>query len=264
MLVNIKDDFDLMKIAESGQCFRANREADGSFCFLAMDNKCIIRAVSESEYEVSVSEKQWKEFWEHYFDFGLDYAKVRKLADGHKDDFMIKSCEDGCGIRILNQNPWEMLISFIISQRKSIPAIKTCIEKLCRSFGKVCEGFYAFPEPEALVKADNEVLADCGLGYRLEYIKDAAAKVFYHELDLEQISELPDEELGAVLKSVKGVGDKVANCIMLFAYHRTASVPVDTWVKKIMEEDYGGENPFLKYGDAAGIMQQYAFYHKRQ
>lgn len=265
MIVTVKDDFNIKRIAESGQCFRANPDRDGSFCFLAGNKKCIVRQVGEGsgEYEVSVNEAEWDGFWKHYFDLELNYSEIRKTAGRMKDEFMTAACESGKGIRILNQDPWEMLISFIISQRKSIPAIKSCIEKLSAACGGDMGDFFAFPTPEALDEADSGILAACGLGYRLEYIKDAAHKVRYGELDLESIKELADEELRNTLKEVKGVGDKVANCIMLFAYHRTGSVPIDTWVKKIMEEDYGGANPFLKYGENAGIMQQYAFFYKR-
>ncbi len=266
MKVTVKDDFNIRIIAESGQCFRANPGAeDGSFCFIAEDKKCEIKPIPGAciEYEVSVSEEEWNTYWHKYFDFECNYSNVRKEASKHNDCFMMKACEEGRGIRILRQNKWEMLISFIISQRKNIPAIKSCIEKICTNFGKKMDGFYAFPTPKELFEADEKVLATCGLGYRLEYIRDAAEKVYKKELVLDELCRLSDDELRSALKTVKGVGDKVANCVMLFAYHRTASVPVDTWVKKIMEEDYCGGNPFPKYGEAAGIMQQYAFFYKR-
>lgn len=264
MIVTVKDDFNIKRIAESGQCFRANPGAeDGSFCFIAEDRKCLIKRVAGHDYDVSVSEAEWNTFWFRYFDFECNYSNVRQKATVKNDDFMARACEAGQGIRILRQDKWEMLVSFIISQRKSIPAIKSCIEKLCESFGKKKDGFYAFPTPKELFEADEAKLSACGLGYRLPYIRDAAEKVYKKELILDELCGLNDDELRETLKTVKGVGDKVANCVMLFAYHRTASVPVDTWVKKIMEEDYNGENPFLKYGEAAGIMQQYAFFYKR-
>ncbi len=251
-------DFDLGKTAESGQVFRARKVDDGAWEFIARDKR-IVLASNEN-----FSEKIKKDsFWADYFDLDRDYEAARNLAVKRDDKFMIAACKAGEGIRILKQDPWEMLISFIISQRKSIPAIRTSIERLCTNFGERKNGFFAFPTPEALAKADTSSLAECGLGYRLEYVRDAAEKTADRELDLEAFRELDDDELLASLKSVKGVGDKVANCIMLFAYGRTARVPVDVWIKKIIDEDYKGENPFPAYGEYAGIMQQYAFYYKR-
>lgn len=251
-------DFDLKKTAESGQVFRAKKVGDDTWEFIARDNRIVLNA--NEDFKKAVSNHP---FWKNYFDLDRDYEKVRMEAVKRKDTFMTAACEAGAGIRLLNQDPWEMLVSFIISQRKSIPAIQTCIEKICLGFGKKMDGYYAFPTPEELLRADTEALSACGVGYRLEYIRDAAEKVACGKLELEALRALSDEELADTLKTVKGVGDKVANCIMLFAYGRTARVPVDVWVKRIIEEDYKGENPFTSYGKNAGIMQQYAFYYKR-
>ncbi len=256
-MINMQD-FNLKKIAESGQVFRANELPDGSYEFIAEDRRLILDPAAPFLKDI-----QADPFWRSYFDLEKDYASVRASATDLHDDFMAAACEAGEGIRILNQSPWEMLISFIISQRKSIPAIKTSIERLCENFGEKKDGFFAFPTPEALFNADSATLASCGLGYRLEYIRDAAERVLHKKIDLEALKSSSNDELSAALKEIKGVGDKVANCIMLFAYHRIDRVPVDTWVKKIMEEDYNGEDPFSKYGENAGIMQQYAFYYKR-
>ncbi len=260
MKITISDDFDLNKIAESGQCFRANPEGSG-YRFIAGDREILIKKAAEKEYDISVSEREWHDFWEDYFDLGRNYELIRRSAKN--DRFMARACEAGKGIRILRQDPWEMLISFIISQRKSIPAIKTSIERLCTCFGAKKKDYYAFPTPKELYNADPEKLASCGLGYRLPYITAAAKAVYLNDFSLEDIKTLPDNELLEALKTLCGVGDKVANCIMLFAYGRTASVPIDTWVKKIIEEDYGGINPFPAYKENGGIMQQYAFYYKR-
>ncbi len=251
-------EFDLEKTAESGQVFRAYKQDGSKWMFISLDKRIILDA--KEDYVAKIRKDP---FWTDYFDLNKDYSAVRAEAVKNKDDFMIAASKAGEGIRMLKQDPWEMLISFIISQRKSIPAIRTSIERLCENFGERKEGFYAFPTPKALCEADTAVLAACGLGYRLEYIRAAAEKVYHGSLDLEQMRQMDDEELLAALKTVKGVGDKVANCIMLFAYGRTARVPVDIWIKKLIEEDYGGEDPFRRYGENAGIMQQYAFYYKR-
>ncbi len=259
MKINITEDTDLRKIAESGQCFRAY-ETGSAFIFIAKDKK--IRLTQQKDtLSADCTESDWNGFWKHYFDLDRDYAAIRKKAAG--DPFMSAAAEAGKGIRILKQDPWEMLISFIISQRKSIPAIRTSIERLCEAFGEDMGDYHAFPAPKALYEAEAAVLQGCGLGYRLEYIRDAASKVYLGELDLDALFKMNDEDLQNTLKSVKGVGDKVANCVMLFAYGRTAAVPVDTWIKKIIEEDYNGKNPFTAYKEDAGIMQQYAFFYKR-
>ncbi len=251
-------DFDLCKTAESGQVFRAYKTSDGKWTFIARDKRIVL-----DPHEDYIKRIEADDFWKAYFDLDRDYSEVRREAKEKGDNFMIKACEAGAGIRMLRQDPWEMLISFIISQRKSIPAIRTCIEKLCATFGEKKDGFFAFPTPEALLRADISALSACGLGYRLEYIRDAAEKVCCGELDPYALGDLNDEELLAELKRVKGVGDKVANCIMLFAYGRTSRVPVDVWVKRIINEDYAGRDPFSSYGENAGIMQQYAFFYKR-
>ena len=250
--------FDLQKTAESGQVFRARKTEDGKWSFIARDKKIVLDP--HEDYAGKIKNDR---FWREYFDQDRDYEAVSKEAVKNKDDFMIAACKAGEGIRLLKQDPWEMLISFIISQRKSIPAIQTSIERLCLNFGEKKDDFYAFPTPEDLLKADTGSLAECGLGYRLEYVRNAAEKVAHGILDLDGLRTLGDEELLNELKTVKGVGDKVANCIMLFAYGRTSRVPVDVWIKKIIDEDYGGKEPFSRYGEYAGIMQQYAFYFKR-
>ncbi len=251
-------DFDLEKTAESGQVFRAYNKDNSKWVFMSRDKR--ITLDQNEDYESIIRKDP---FWREYFDLNRDYEAVRQKAEEFEDRFMISACKAGAGIRMLKQDPWEMLISFIISQRKSIPAIRTSIERLCEKYGRKMDGFYAFPEPEALADADEAGLVACALGYRVEYVRDAARKVAYGEMDLNALYQSDDEELTAALKSVKGVGDKVANCIMLFAYGRTARVPVDVWVKRIIEEDYAGQDPFAKYGEYAGIMQQYAFYYKR-
>ncbi len=251
-------DFDLKKTAESGQVFRAYETGAAEWTFIAKDKRIVLDEAGDY-----VGQIKKDPFWSYYFDLDRDYEAVRREAERRGDRFMTEACRAGEGIRILKQDPWEMLISFIISQRKSIPAIRTSIERLCEHFGEKKDGFWAFPTPEAIMKADTETLSACGLGYRLEYVRDAAEKVKYGQLDLEGIRALSDEDMLAALKTVKGVGDKVANCIMLFAYGRTGRVPVDVWIKRIINEDYGGKNPFSDYGENAGIMQQYAFYYKR-
>lgn len=158
-----------------------------------------------------------------------------------------------------------MLISFIISQRKSIPAISKSIELICERFGSPIitekRTIYSFPRPIDLAKATIEELDECKLGYRSAYVKKAAEDVASGKMDMSAMTQLSDEDLFETLKSFYGVGDKVANCVALFAYSRTSLAPIDTWIKKVIETEYAGKNPFPAYGDIAGIIQQYIFYY---
>lgn len=155
-----------------------------------------------------------------------------------------------------------MLISFIISQRKSIPAIKTSIERICKNFGdEIKDGNYAFPTPEQLFRADFNMLKTCGLGYRINYITETAKTIYTENINLNKWGKLSTQELLQKLQTLSGVGPKVANCVALFAYSRTECAPVDTWIDKLIQSEYNGVNPFHTYGSNAGIMQQYAFYY---
>jgi len=262
MIITISDDFDLQKIAYSGQCFRCAL-INGMYRFITDNAVIYLKQLSETKYDASCTPGEWEQIWSPYFDIARDYRQIRKSAA--PDGFMEKAAESGKGIRILRQNRWETLVSFIISQRKSIPAIRKSIEALCKLCGDPIhagqEELYAFPSPCALLQASDSDLSDCGLGYRLPYIKDAAAALARNSALLDEWAVFDDMALLSSLKTIRGVGDKIANCVMLFAYGRTASVPIDTWINKIITEKYNGQNPFLKYGADAGIMQQYAFYY---
>jgi len=267
MIIEISDDFDLDKIIYSGQCFRPCliEEETRKYRFITGHNVLYISIMDEkNKYDVSCDKNEWERVWKNYFDLDRDYKKIRNTIP--VDDIYMNTCAcDGEGIRILRQDKWEMLVSFIISQRKSIPAIRSCIEKLCLKYGTEVktefETIHLFPTCEQLFDADDRELAECGLGYRLPYVKDAAHKVYLADIDLDLIALQRDDELFEALINIKGVGRKVANCIMLFAYGRIGRAPVDVWISRVIEDIYNGTDPFGKYGDVAGIMQQYVFYH---
>ena len=267
MRVSITDDFSLKRIADCGQCFRAKEIGPGLFRFINGERILYISEVCPGQFEVSCDADEWNGVWLDYFDLNTNYAAIRASVP-ESDRFLTEAANAAAGIRILRQDPWEMLISFIISQRKSIPAIKTTIESLCSSFGRCChtryEDLYLFPSVSSLWEASSVALQECRVGYRTAYIQDAVMRVHSGKLNLNDANLLPDEELLAVLKSVKGVGDKVANCVSLFGYHRTAAVPIDVWVKRVIDKYYDGVNPFPAYGNAAGIMQQYAFFYAQE
>ena len=264
MKVFIDDDFDLKKIEESGQCFRVSELEDETWRFVHLDRILYIKKTGDREYEASASPKDWEKIWLPYFDLNRSYEDIR-LSIPTEDSFMRKAAEYGKGIRVLRQDPWEMLITFIISQRKNIPAITKSVELLCDMFGKEVPGekIKLFPSPKDLSRATAEELNLCKLGYRTPYVLDAIEKVNRGDIDLCKQNELKDQELFEELKRVRGVGDKVANCVCLFAYGRTSLVPVDTWIARIIDLEYNGKNPFARYKTSGGIMQQWAFYYAR-
>lgn len=160
-----------------------------------------------------------------------------------------------------------MLITFIISQRKSIPAIRSAVEMLCEKAGTLCEeggeNFYTFPRPGELARLSEEDLRECSLGYRAPYIYQTVKRVCREKIHLSQWNSLPDETLIEKLLEFPGVGIKVANCTALFGFHRISRAPIDVWIERVIREHYGGRNPFVLYPETAGIMQQYMFYYIR-
>ena len=264
--VLIEDDFALDKILESGQCFRPQKQADGWYRFISGGRVLYLRPEGGQSYTVRCEAGEWQGFWHSYFDLDRNYSALRQKLDG-QDMFLQCAMDYGKGIRILQQEPWEMLVTFIISQRKSIPAIRTAVELLCERYGEPVETgketVYAFPTPQALCRAGEAGLQACGLGYRTRYVLHAAHDVAEGALDLYALASLSDEELYARLMQLDGVGKKVANCVCLFGYGRVGRVPVDVWIERLINEEFGGSDPFPRFGSEAGIVQQYLFYYKR-
>lgn len=264
------EEFDIRKIAESGQCFRLNEISENQWRLVAFEKILNINELSNSEYEFDCSDAEFTGIWDDYFDLATDYSSFTDHIP--EDDLFVKNAvEFAAGIRILNQDPWEMLISFILSQRKNILGIKKCIESLSLQFGEKIKNseIYAFPKPKALAEASEEDLCNCSLGYRLPYIRKASQMVASGELDLHMLASLSpdvlsDAELLAQLIAVPGVGPKVAQCIMLFGFHRLEAFPVDVWIERILKKYYNGNFPVELYPGYAGVIQQYIFYYARK
>ncbi len=267
MEVSINDDFSPEKIMESGQCFRVRRFPDGTFRFLTGGQVLYLRALGESRYAASCAPEEWASVWSPYFDLERDYASLRRRLSG-RHVFVDEAMETGAGLRILRQDPWETLLTFILSQRKSIPAIAAGVEALAARWGSPLrterESLFAFPRPEQLTAATEEELRACALGYRAPYVLDAVRRVSGGLLDLTALGQMEDEELFQALQSVRGVGKKVAECVCLFGYGRLRRVPVDVWIDRAIREKCGGCEPFSRYGADAGVMQQYVFYAMRR
>ena len=270
--VKIYDDFDLQKIADSGQCFRAKEIEKGLFRFITGDKAVYIRQIDRNVFDVSCDLPEWTGFWENYFDLEENYMAIHFEIEKFSEKFpfgnFLKEASDfGEGIRILRQEPFETLISFIISQRKTIPAIKKSVELICEHFGDILhtpyEDIYKFPTPEKISAASVLALSNCALGYRGAYIRDAIEKIRINVVDLEYLFEAKDDEIISELKKIKGVGDKIAHCVALYAYHRLNLSPIDVWIQRAIDEDFHGKNIFAELGEHAGVLQQYVFFYKR-
>ena len=298
MEIHITDDFDLDRIADSGQCFRWKKDDSddsGAYRIIHKGHCLKIRPLGNAMFRLSCSEDEYREIWHDYFDFGENYRSVRERVSREEDPFLADACEYGKGIRILRQDPWEMLVSFIISQNKNIPAIKKSIELLCETAGKRCENtgqereddgqdrkalgqeqeaegqeeetvgdsYYQFPSPKQILSLSDEALAACRLGYRCRYVKAAASDVAEGKLDLDSLRDAPEEETIKGLMSVCGVGVKVANCISLFGLHHIDAFPIDVWIRRILDNEYPSGYPKERYSPYNGIYQQYMFYYYR-
>ena len=266
MKIRIEDDFDLEKIAHCGQCFRAKEITNGIYRFITKNRVVYIKKLDECVFDVSCDDYEWANIWTNYFDLATDYRKIRREISAASDYFKV-AADYGKGIRILRQEPFETLISFIISQRKSIQSITVSVERIAEKFGKPIKSIYetvnSFPTFDELKSASMMALSTCALGYRAEYIRNAIEKISEGVVHLEELKRTKDEALIEELKRIRGVGDKVANCVALFSYHRVDSVPIDVWIERAIKEDFGGHNYFADFEHNAGIAQQYVFYYKK-
>lgn len=271
-------DFHLDHTFDNGQCFRWEREADGSYTGVAFGRVANIDCSDNAIILNNVSEDDFCKIWKNYLDLDRDYDAIKKMLSA-KDDAMEKAISYGSGMRILQQELWETMISFIISQNNNIPRIKKCVESLCTSFGSplgIYKGrnYFAFPSPEALSQLNAEELDTCRLGYRAKYIVDTARQIVSEdEKKLETLQEAAAEELYEYLLGLSGVGPKVANCIMLFGLRKYDSFPLDVWIKRVMNQIYHIEEGNVKkmkayavehFGEYGGIAQQYLFYYMRE
>ena len=264
MNVSITDDFNLAAIADSGQCFRWNKTGTESYRIIAGGYCLNITYLREDQYDLDCTEAAFDSFWREYFDLREDYRSIRGRIDPKRDPFLREAMEHEKGIRILRQDPWEMLITFLISQNKNIPAIRRSVELLAESCGRKLSDFsgkeyYGFPDPSAVAALSEKELSDCKLGYRCKYIHAAAEAVLDGRINLEQLREADEKTAIATLTGLYGVGVKVANCVSLFGLHHTDAFPIDVWMKRILAEQYPDGYPFDSYSPYNGIYQQYMF-----
>lgn len=257
-------DFSLEQTFECGQCFRWNRDGADAYFGVAMGKAARIRYDKNSVFITGTAE-DFNTIWRAYFDLDRDYASIRRGIS--IDAYMTAAAIHGSGIRILKQDKWEALCSFILSQCNNIPRIKGMVEKLCCLFGEQLhfEGkpYYTFPAAEKLSRLTEEDLAPVRCGYRAAYVLEAARAVADGSLDLDALSSGTPEKALDTLKKMKGIGSKVASCAVLFGLHMLDSFPVDTWIKKAVNENYGKSFDPSVFSPYAGIAQQYIFYYAR-
>ena len=268
-------DFNLKHIFDCGQCFRWNADADGSYTGVAHGRALRIKQSGDTVTFYDTSEKDFENIWRGYFDLDRDYGEIKKKLAS--DDVMRKAVEYGGGIRILNQDLWETVVSFIISASNNIPRIKGIIERLCALCGSEIEYggeiYYSFPDCETLALLSSEDLAPIRAGFRDKYIIDAARRFASGDIDETYIRSLDAEGAKKELMRINGVGNKVANCILLFGLSHKEAFPVDVWIKRIMEYCYfDGETSInavsefaqKKFGALGGFAQQYLFFYARE
>lgn len=283
--------FKLKHIFECGQIFRFEEIAEGHYIVIAFGKLIEVKEEGANIILYNTTEEEVNEIWIKYFDLDRDYSEIKQELS--KDPLLKQSIEFGYGVRVLNQDPFEMLISFIISARNNIPSIKKTVNKISNKWGKEIiykeKTYYAFPSINEIKDATLEEIQETGASFRSKYILDTIKNVYasdkvmddsnldkknsYLKYNLDYIKNLKDDECHEALQEFKGVGAKVADCIMLFSMGKTSAFPVDVWVKRAMIHFYGAENSSLnkirifgrkQFGKLSGFAQQYLFYYARE
>ena len=253
--------FDLQQTLDCGQCFRWSKNSDGSFCGVVSD---IVATVTYKDNTLTIEQNKDadEKLWRSYFDLDLDYEAIKNnLSDIHP---VLKEASDYAGgIRILNQDPFEALISFIISQNNNISRIKGIVSRLCENFGeKIDDTYFAFPSAQRLAELSPDDLAVIRAGFRNRYIIDAAKRVQNGEINLNNLRDMEYTKAQKELMRITGVGVKVADCVLLYGLHRLESFPLDVWMKRAMSVLFDNMDP-KKFGVYGGIAQQYIFHYSR-
>ncbi|MFI3210784.1 MAG: DNA glycosylase [Peptostreptococcaceae bacterium] len=271
------DSFDPKHIFECGQCFRWIKEEDNSYTGVVFGKVLNVYKKENKIYFNNTNIKDFEEIWIDYFDLERDYSSIKDLLK-NMDEHLLKATEFGDGIRLLKQDSFEMLISFIISSNNRIPMIQRAIDNLSRNYGELIgiyngKEYYSFPTCEKLSSVKVEDIRACQTGFRDKYIKSTVDEIALNNIDVKDLRKLSTEECLIELLKFKGVGAKVGDCIALFGMQKYDTFPVDVWVKRVMEEFYIEESLSLpkirkfsvdKFGDLSGFAQQYLFYYARE
>ncbi|MCL2571960.1 MAG: DNA-3-methyladenine glycosylase 2 family protein [Defluviitaleaceae bacterium] len=259
VLVGIKN-FDLAQILDCGQCFRWEADEAG-YTGIAHGRRLKLRLMDGNLVFVDVSIDEYEALWKDYLDLGRDYGAI--LQDYSADSSLLAATAFSPGIRVMCQDPWETLITFILSQNSNIPRIKKMVDGLCRRFGEeLAAGGYTFPAPEALAHLTPEDLSSIKPGYRAPYIIDAARQVASGYISLDGLKSQSTDDIRKALLRIHGVGPKVADCVLLFGFSRVEVCPMDVWMKRVMSKLYPDGFPEGLMA-TAGIAQQYLFHYGR-
>ena len=266
-------DFMLSQTLECGQCFHFTKVGEEEYLVSAHNR---LLHISQQDNELvfhNATSEEVETIWLHYFDLKRDYSAIKSRLMS-MDDKLHPAINEMWGVRILNQDFFETLISFIISQNQQIPRIKQIVAALSAACGKeLSEGMHAFPGPEEILAIGEDGVKACKAGFRSAYIIDACQKVVDGVINEEELRSMSYEDCIAKLKEIKGVGDKVANCVALFSLGKRSAFPVDVWIKRIMESIYFTEETPVQviqsfatehFGEFGGYAQQYLFYYARE
>ncbi|MCL2096695.1 MAG: DNA-3-methyladenine glycosylase [Oscillospiraceae bacterium] len=264
--------FDLTQTFECGQYLNFNKLGENDFETSSYGKYLRIYQENNRIY-FETSREDFENTWRKFFDFDTDYKKIydtiKSRAEKNGDENLLNAAKYCSGIRILRQNPFECLISFIISQNNNIPRIRKIIGRLCENHGEKIHGnYHAFPDCKTIANLTPGDLAVIKAGFREKYILDAAKKINSGEINLDLIYSLDTAEAVEYLKRIKGVGDKVASCVLLFGYNKLDAFPVDVWIKKTLAKYYPEDFRNLDYkkyfGEYAGVANAYLFYYERE
>ncbi len=254
-------DLDLPHTLDFGQAFRWTQNEKGIWSGVAFNKYLKLEKLANNSIVLyNTTEDDFNNIWYNYFDLDRDYESI--ILQLSKNETLKKACEYSHGIRVLNQEPFETLCSFIISQNNNIKRIKGIIERLCENFGEKKKGFYTFPTAEKLASLTLDDLAVLRSGFRAKYLLDAAKKVVNFEIDLYNLKNLSLDQARAELMKISGVGPKVADCCLLFSHHHATAFPKDVWIKRAMSVLFQDELPECAQ-EYAGIAQQYIFFYAR-
>lgn len=245
---------------DCGEAFRWAEQEDGSWSGAAYGKYLNIKEENGNFILKDTSLEDFENVWRNYFDLDRDYAAI--CAKLKEDDLVRETIDEYYGIRILNQEPWEALVSFVISQQNNIKRIKGIIKRLCDTYGeKICDGWHAFPTSKTLSKLSVEDFEAIGLGYRAKYVKKLADDVESGAIDLAAIKAMDLDDAKKTLLSIYGVGEKVANCALLFGFQFIRCFPVDVWMKRVLQ--YYPDGLPECFSGYEGIAQQYLFHWAR-
>lgn len=251
------DNFNIEHIAHSGQCFRIYERSPGLWETIAFGKSLKIRKNNANLHIFECNKNEYDEIWRDYFDMQRDYNKIKDTIRASGDSYLIKAANFGYGIRILKQDLWETIVSFIISQQNNISRIKKIIERLCLPYGS------RFPSPNELAEFSENDLIKLGLGYRAKYVRNIAVSVAEGKFNFDKINRMTYEEAIAYLKQFNGIGAKVADCIALYGLGKLQAFPMDVWIKRILRQQYNGSFDISRFREYAGVVQQYMFYYER-